>query len=46
MTEFIASNSMSVAKRWHRPPLVILAEMQAIEQEILEGIEDLEGMMR
>ena len=30
----------------HRPPLEILAEMQMIEQEILEGIEELEGMLR
>ena len=30
----------------HRPPLVILAELRAIEQEILQGIEELEGMLR
>ena len=30
----------------HRPPLEILAELQAIEQEILQGIEELEGMLR
>jgi hypothetical protein len=30
----------------HRPPLEILAEMRAIEQEILQGIEELEGMLR
>jgi len=30
----------------HRPPLEILAELRAIEQEILEGIEELEGMLR
>jgi hypothetical protein len=30
----------------HTPPLEILAELRAIEQEILEGIEELEGMLR
>ena len=30
----------------HRPPLEILAELRAIEQEILEGIDELEGMLR
>ena len=30
----------------HRPPLEILAEPRAIEQEILQGIEELEGMLR
>jgi type I restriction enzyme M protein len=30
----------------HRPPLKILAELRAIEQEILQGIEELEGMLR
>ena len=30
----------------HRLPLGILAELRAIEQEILQGIEELEGMMR
>ena len=30
----------------HRPPLEILAELRAIEQEILLGIEELEGMLR
>jgi type I restriction enzyme M protein len=30
----------------HRPPLVILAEMRAIEQENLQGFEELEGMLR
>jgi type I restriction enzyme M protein len=30
----------------HRPPLEILAELRAIEQEILEGIEELEGMLQ
>ena len=30
----------------HRPPLEILAELRAIEQEILQGIEELEGMLR
>jgi type I restriction enzyme M protein len=30
----------------HRPPLEILAELRSIEQEILPGIEELEGMLR
>ena len=30
----------------HRPPLEVLAELRAIEQEILQGLEDLEGMRR
>ena len=30
----------------HRPPLEIVAELRAIEQEILQGIEELEGMLR
>jgi type I restriction enzyme M protein len=30
----------------HRPPLEILAELRAIEQDILQGIEELEGMLR
>jgi len=30
----------------HRPPLEIPAELRAIEQEILQGIEELEGMLR
>ena len=30
----------------HRPPPEILAELRAIEQEILQGIEELEGMLR
>ncbi len=30
----------------HRPPLEIRLELRAIEQEILQGIEELEGMLR
>jgi hypothetical protein len=30
----------------HRPPLEILAELRAIEQEILQGLEELEGMLQ
>ena len=30
----------------HRPPLEILAELRTIEKEILQGIEELEGMLR
>jgi hypothetical protein len=34
------------AEAGHRPPLEILAELQAIEQAILQGIKELEGMLR
>ena len=30
----------------HRPPLEILADLRAIEQETLQGNEELEGMLR
>jgi hypothetical protein len=30
----------------HRQPLEIRLELRAIEQEILQGIEELEGMLR
>ena len=30
----------------HHPPLEVLLELRAIEQEILQGIEELEGMLR
>ena len=30
----------------NNPPLEILAELRAIEREILQGIEELEGMLR
>ena len=30
----------------HRPPLEILTELRTIEKEILQGIEELEGMLR
>lgn len=29
----------------HHPPLEILAELRVIEKEILQGIEELEGML-
>ena len=32
--------------RHHHPPLEILAELRQIEPEILQGIEELEGMLR
>ena len=32
--------------RHHRSPLEILAELRQIEQETLQGIEELEGMLR
>lgn len=46
MTEYIACHSMYATNPWHRPPLEILAQPRAIEQEILQGIEELEGMLR
>ena len=46
MAEFIACHSMCPMNPLHRPPLEILAELRAIEQEILQGIEVLEGMLR
>jgi hypothetical protein len=33
-------------ERWGGPSLEILAELHAIEQKILQGIEELEGMLR
>ena len=30
----------------HRPPLEILEELRTIEKEILQGIEELEGMLK
>jgi type I restriction enzyme M protein len=38
--------TLCLKKVEHRPPLEILAELRAIEQEILQGIEELEGMLR
>ena len=46
MTEFIACHSMCSMNPLHRLPLEILAELRAIEQEILQGIEELEGMLQ
>jgi hypothetical protein len=46
MTELVACHSIYATKSWHRRPLEILAELRAIEQEILQGIEELEGMLR
>jgi len=46
MTEFIACYFMCTPKSWHHPPLEILAELRLIDQEILQGIEELEGMLR
>jgi len=40
------AHSMFTVKGWYRPPLEILAERRTIEQEILLGIEELEGMLR
>ena len=43
----VASTSCILDRTWiRRPPLEILAELQAIEQEILKGMEELEGMLR
>ena len=44
--EFIACHSMGATQARHRQPREILAELRAIEQEILQGIEELEGMLR
>ena len=46
MLRLTPAHSMFTVKRWYRPPLEILAELRAIEQEILQGIEELEGMLR
>jgi hypothetical protein len=45
MLRLTPAHSMFTAKRWYRPPLEILAELRAIEQGILQGIEELEGML-
>ena len=37
---------MCPIKPLYRPPLEILAELMAIEQEMLQGIDELEGMLR
>ena len=46
MTEFIACHSMGAKQARHRQLREILSELRAIEQEILQGIEELEGMLR
>ena len=46
MTEFIACHSMYATEPCHHRPLEILAELRAIEPEILQGVEELEGMLR
>jgi hypothetical protein len=46
LTKFIACHSMLAMQPRHRPPLEILAELRGIEQEILQGIEELEGLLR
>jgi len=46
ISELLACHSMCPMKPLYRPPLEILAELRAIEQEILQGIEELEGMLR
>lgn len=38
--------TLCLFKAEHRSPLEILAELRAIEEEILQGIEGLEGMLR
>ena len=52
---FLSNVILSIALLWipishskikHRPPLEILAELRAIEREILQGIEELEGMLQ
>lgn len=46
ISELLACHSMCPMKPLYRPPLEILAELRQIEQEILQGIEQLEGMLR
>ena len=46
ISELLAWHSMGPMKPLYRPPLEILAELRTIEQEILQGIEELEGMLR
>ena len=46
ISELLACHSMCPMKPLYRPPLEILAELRAIEQKILQGIEELEGMLR
>ena len=46
LTEFIACYSMGAKQSRHRQPREILSELQAIEQEILQEIEELEGMLQ
>ena len=46
LTEFIACHSMGAKQARHRQPRETLSELQAIEQEILQEIEELEGMLR
>jgi hypothetical protein len=46
LTPFIACHAKSAVQSSHHPPLEILAELRTIEQEILPGIEELEGMLR
>jgi hypothetical protein len=45
-TEFIPCHSTYATKLWHRLPLEVLAELRAIEDNTLQGIEELEGMLR
>jgi len=37
---------ISPSKTKHCPPLEILGELRAIDQEIMQGTEELEGMLR
>jgi hypothetical protein len=46
ISELLACHSMCPIKPLYCPRLEILAELRAIEQEILQGIEELEGMLR
>jgi hypothetical protein len=47
LSEGLGSRSWMVREEVeHRPPLEFLAELRAIEQEILQGIEELEGKLR
>jgi len=46
LTQFIACHSMGAKQARHRQLREILSELRAIEQEILQGIEELAGMLR
>ena len=46
MPALIPFDPMCIGKPWHHPPQEALPELRAVEQESLQGIEELEGMLR